>query len=120
MAFRSVQVPAAAETANRNPIVDSWNKSHDNAVHSFVQAITNAAGRPGSSSARLDRHPTGAWASRAQFPHRADAPVGANHYLDPLLEMQPTLIVEEGTSNPLLRGSKSPVPAALSLGEALR
>jgi hypothetical protein len=122
MAFRNVQVPAAAETANRNPIVDSWNKSHDNAVHSFVQAITNVAGRPGSLSARLDRHPIGAWARRAQSRDRAGPPVRANHDPDLLLEMPLTLFVEEGNSKPLLYGttSKSRAPAALCPGEALR
>jgi hypothetical protein len=63
MAFRSVQVPAAAETANRDPIVDFWKKSHDNAIHSFVQVIASLAGCSGVFSARLDRHRPGVWAA---------------------------------------------------------
>jgi hypothetical protein len=121
MAFRSVQVPAAAEIANRNPIVDFW-KKYDNAVHSFVQVIASVAGRPGAFSARLDRDPTRVWANRAQFLDRARQPFGAGQDLHILLAMPPTLIVEESTRKPLLDGtsSTSSVPAALPLREAVR
>jgi hypothetical protein len=119
MAFRNVQVPAAAQTANRNPIVDSSNKSHDNSVHTFVQAITSVAGRPDALSARLDRHPTGVW---AQFLDRPRPPFRASHDLDILLEMPPELIVEEGIRKPPLyiRGSTCRAPAALPTREEHR
>lgn len=122
MAFRNVQVPAAAETANRNPIVNSWNKSYDNAVRSFVQVIASVAGPCGVLSARLDRHPTDVWASRAQFPDRAHPPFEAGHDLDMVLEMPPKLIVVGSNSNPLLHstGPTSRVPAALPTREDLR
>jgi hypothetical protein len=118
MAYRSVRVPAAAETANRNPIVDSWNKSHDNALHSFVQGIASVAGRPGVFSARRDLPP----ASGAQFLDRARRPVAASHDPDILQEMPPKLTVEEGICKPLPcgMGSRRRVPPALSLKEALR
>jgi hypothetical protein len=107
MAFRNVQVPAAAETANRNPIVDSRNKSNDNAVHSFIQAIASLAGCAGAFSARLDRCPTGVLASRAQFLDRARPPFEARHDLDIVLEMPPELTVVGSNSNPLLHSTSS-------------
>jgi hypothetical protein len=120
MVFRSVQVPAAAHTANRNPIVDSWNKSHDNAVHSFVQAITSVAALPGVFSARRELHPTGA--SGTQFLDRARPPIAASHDRDILREMPPKLIVEEGNRKPLLyiRSSTCLGPAALLTREEVR
>jgi hypothetical protein len=120
MAFRNVRVPTDADRANRNPIVDSWNKSHDYAVRSFVQVIASAAGRPGVFSARRDRGPTGVWASCAQFRRRP--PFGAGHDLGIVLEMPPTLIVVGSNSNPLLysTGSTNCVPAALPTREDLR
>jgi hypothetical protein len=66
MVFRSVQVPAAAQTANRNPIVDSWKKSHGNATHFLIQLIATVTGGPRVFLDRLDRHPKDVFASRAQ------------------------------------------------------
>jgi hypothetical protein len=116
MAFRNARVPAAAETANRNPIVDSWNKSHDNAVHSFVQAITSVVALP----ARRGLHPGGA--SGTQFLDRARRPIAASHARDILREMPLKLIVEEGFRKPLLyiRCSTCCVPAALLTREEVR
>src|ERR1700683_3734822 len=91
MAFRSVQVPAAAHTANRNPIVDSSNKSHDNAVHSLVQVITSVAGRLGILAARRDRNSTGIWASRALLDRAR--PIGTSQSPGIVLEMPRELIV---------------------------
>jgi hypothetical protein len=120
MAFRNVRVPVAAETANQNPIVDFWKKSHDNATHTFVQAIPSVAGRPGVFSARRNRHLTGA--SGAQFSERTRRPIAASHDRDMLQEVPPKLIAEEGIGKPLLyiRGSTCRAPAALPTREELR
>ncbi len=111
MAFRNVRVPAAAETANQNPIVDFWKKSHDNAIYSFVQVITSLAGRPGAFFAQRDRHLAGA--SGAQFLDRTRRPIAAGNDPDILQEMPPKLIVVGSNCNPVLHnaGSTSRVPA---------
>jgi hypothetical protein len=122
MASKKARVPAADDTANRNPIVDSWKKSHDNAIHSFVQLITSVAGRPDVFCTRLDRHPTDVWASRTQFLDRARPTLRASHDPDILLEMQPEPVAVQGANNPLLYSTDSTghPPAALPSREDLR
>jgi hypothetical protein len=117
MASKKARVPAADDTANRNPIVDSWKKSHDNAIHSFVQLITTATGRSLLFCGRLDRLPAGICATCAPL-SGAHGPMGASHLL---LETLPQLIVEENTRKSLYRSvPPSHVPARLPAKEELR
>jgi hypothetical protein len=146
MASEKARVPAAAKTADRNHLTESWKNSDDKAPSPLIQlmiVVSPATGRPGAFAARLEGESTVLVVSRAPFLASAWKLIAAGYPPDAVFMMRrggaegfdlkarlgkaAKLTIEESAHGPVFRtvrygppsavsGSQDPVPES-SLGE---